>query len=283
MNHLQSAVDLIVTPVKELAKKATMSSAPDDDDAVPLTTNVNQEIEARETNIKEPYTRRSQRNTYKSNSYLEIDSADKTELKTVEADVREEIPFDSGEKETVPDTLEESIYSEILCSDDCKYNRKHDKHKMVRCCFCMTWLHEDCVTDTKEEIYASVIWYCENCRKLPTLITNEILHHHRVNNQLTFILEDKTAEIRMLREKITNLETELIKTHATLGGGDPRDKETIKTLLSQMDTLTKTNESLVKELATTASEKRKCLNTQDVKEKMPSTELNQGQQNQTCL
>ena len=77
----------------------------------------------------------------------------------------------------------------------------------------------------------------------------------------------------MLREKITNLETELIKTHATLGGGDPRDKETIKTLLSQMDTLTKTNESLVKELATTASEKRKCLNTQDVKEKMPSTEL----------
>ena len=74
----------------------------------------------------------------------------------------------------------------------------------------------------------------------------------------------------MLREKITNLETELMKTHATLGEGDPHDKETIKTLLSQMDTLTKTNESLVKELAATAPEKRKCHNTQDVVEKMPT-------------
>ena len=56
MNHLQSAVDLIVTPDKEVAKRATMSSAPNGDDAIiPLTTNVNQEIEARETNKKEPY------------------------------------------------------------------------------------------------------------------------------------------------------------------------------------------------------------------------------------
>ena len=55
MNHLQSAVDLIVTSVKEVAKRATMSSAPNGDDAIPLTTNVNEEIEARETNKKEPY------------------------------------------------------------------------------------------------------------------------------------------------------------------------------------------------------------------------------------
>ena len=60
-----------------------------------------------------------------------------------------------------------------LCIPQCKYNGRFNEKPMIRCCLCMTWLHEQCLNFPPDEFTG--IWICCECRELPRVV-NQILN-----------------------------------------------------------------------------------------------------------
>ena len=89
------------------------------------------------------------------------------------------------------------------CLPTCKYKGNEAKQPMVRCCLCMNYFHDHCINDTSEEINASKIWTCNVCRKMPSLIMDELKAIRQTNADLVKLLAARTGECEALRAEVS--------------------------------------------------------------------------------
>ena len=96
------------------------------------------------------------------------------------------------------------------CLPGCK--KKSDGIQTIRCCTCMRWYHAACV---KEDLKASGIWNCYECRDFPHR-RNEFLSEFEAiignsNAMFQVNIEFNTIKLKMeqLVGKVSNLHTDL--------------------------------------------------------------------------
>ena len=103
----------------------------------------------------------------------------------------------------------------IDCTLSCKY-RHRSTGTMTRCCICMLWFHDDCVTVESSDL-TSVIWNCPTCRRLPVIVTEiqcQLQALSQTNDDLVKHLSRKVAEAdelnrenAALRDRLKQLES----------------------------------------------------------------------------
>ena len=71
---------------------------------------------------------------------------------------------------------------------------------MIRCCFCMSWFHQQCVGIGKDDPIG--IWLCINCRSVPANVQNEI-------SSLKLNVDQLKTTTELILSSVTNLTTKL--------------------------------------------------------------------------
>ena len=90
----------------------------------------------------------------------------------------------------------------MLCCHSCLYSNKEAGH-MMRCCWCMTWYHEDCVNDVDKGV-----WCCSSCRESPRLVkslSQDVSHMKGIIETILNILQEMKVIISRQADKLGSL------------------------------------------------------------------------------
>ena len=89
----------------------------------------------------------------------------------------------------------------MLCHHSLHSNK--EASDMIRCCWCMTWYHEDCVNDVGKGV-----WCCSSCRESPRLVkslTQEVSHMKGIIETIVNILQEMKVIISRQVDELGSL------------------------------------------------------------------------------
>ena len=105
--------------------------------------------------------------------------------------------------------------SASVCLEDCKYEGHQGKHDMLRCCFCMLWVHPECCGDTKDDLKYFGVYSCSECRLIGKRVRNmekQLSDMHVLNMDLIKMLQNSQEECSSLRKQLSVLVDEKSQT-----------------------------------------------------------------------